>query len=415
MKNNETFLKGLIGILSVLILAGILFLLSLSFRRPGESEQTEPEDMAETVETGHEGTADETKPTPSLPVFYNEVFELPIIGAAGYTSIAQSLYAEGHEEARLIDVLEPGTPFEVREENGRWWRIRTADQEGWMTHRQAFVNLPDVVPSIIYKHANSQGSLFQSSFVDLPNVTGQAISNMIDHNDRLGESEYIFPVLYSTAQKIAAAQQLALKNGDTLIVYETYRSQANSERVRESLAKLVEEDEAVKAGVTKAPWSIGWFIHSSISNHNRGAAVDLSLGQVNAVEEIRVGDFLAVEVTDYTEYAMHTPMHELSYRSAIFTEPISSRDAEGWREMEINPEATQASVDLKEYMVSAGFTPLASEWWHFNDLAALQDLGVVDPKQPADSQENEAGIGDFDITETLNSPPVWQEVEDGLN
>lgn len=411
MKNNEKFLKGLIGLLSALIFMGIVFLISRSFRGSEVSNQVEPEKAVETVEEA----AEETDPTPSLPIFYNEAFELPVIGAAGYTSIAQGLYEEGREEARLIEVLEPGTPFEIREENGRWWRIRTAAREGWITHRQAFINLPDVVPSIVYKHANSQDSLFQSSFVDIPNVTGLAISNMIDHNERLGNTEYIFPILYSTAQKMAAAQQLALKNGDTLIVYETYRSQANSELVRESLAELIEQDEAVEAGVTKAPWSIGWFIHSSISNHNRGAAVDLSLGQVDAVEEISVGDFIAVEVTEYTEYAMHTPMHELSYRSAIFTEPISSRDAEGWREMEINPEATQASVDLKEYMVSAGFTPLASEWWHFNDLDALRDLGVLDPEQLADSQENEAGIGDFDITETLNSPPLWSEVEEGVS
>lgn len=392
MKKKETVLKSLIGLLSILIILGFLFLINRGFVT-SDSEEDEPdipilEDPQEQV----------TIP-PSLPIFYNEEFELPIIGASGYTSVIERMYGEPDDTSSVIASLASGTPFEIREEMGGWWRIRTDEHEGWIQHNAAFINLPDVVPSIVYDHANSYDSLFRSSYTDIPGVTGEAISNMIDHNDRLEKTEFIFPILYGTAQKVFYAQQLAMLNGETLVVYETYRSQENSELVRESLIELIEENEEVEEGVTQAPWSIGWFIHSSISNHNRGAAIDLSLAQVNEVAEKVVGDFVVREVTDYTVHDMHTPFHELSVHSAIFEEPISSMDRDGWRELNFHPDVVDASKRMMNYMVEAGFTPLASEWWHFNDLDALEALG------------SDASTGDFDITRSINSQPSWEEVE----
>lgn len=363
---------------------------------PDEQEQEIPP-----VEQG-QGEEEPVTPPPSLPIFYNEDFELPIIGAAGYTSVEERLYQEPGDTSPVITSLDSGTPFEIREERGGWWRIRTDEVEGWIMHRAAFINLPDVIPSIVYYHTNSQESLFRSSFTDIPGVTGQAISNMFGQNDRLEKTEFVFPILYSTAYKLSRAQQNAMINGETLVIYETYRSQANSELVRESLMALIEENEEVEEGVTEAPWSIGWFIHSSISNHNRGAAVDLTLAQVNEVSEKVVGDFVVREVTDFSTYEMHTPFHELSVHSALFEEPISSMDREGWRELNYHPDVVDASKRMVNYMVEAGFTPLASEWWHFNDLDALEALGP------------DAGIGDFDITRSLNSQPTWEEVDSFL-
>ncbi|MCC5893956.1 MAG: SH3 domain-containing protein [Alkalibacterium sp.] len=395
MKNKDTVLKSLIGVLSILIVLGIGFLISRNFGTSDSLQEEEPPTEQPVPE-------EPVTPPPSLPIFYNEAFEMPVIGAAGYTSVEERLYSEPDDTSSVKASLASGTPFEIREERGAWWRIRTDENEGWIKHKAAFINLPDVVPSIVYYHTNSRESLFQSSYTDIPGVTGEAISNMIDHNERLDQTEYIFPILYQTAYKVSRAQQLAMLNGETLVVYETYRSQENSELVRESLVELIEENEEVEEGVTEAPWSIGWFIHSSISNHNRGAAIDLSLAQVNEVSEKIVGDYVVREVTDYIIYDMHTPFHELSVDSALFVEPISSMDRDGWRELDFHPDVVDASKRMVNYMVEAGFTPLASEWWHFNDLDALEALGP------------DAGVGDFDITRSINSRPSWEEVEEFL-
>ncbi|GEN50805.1 SH3 domain-containing protein [Alkalibacterium pelagium] len=396
MNRKETVLKTVIALLSLLIVAGIVFLISRTLST-NDVEEEEQERQGEQV------VEDPVDTPPSLPIFYNDVFELPLIGAAGYTSVEEDLYGSPDPGSEVLTVLLPGTPFEIRAEYGEWWMIRTENQEGWIRHQAAFVNMPDIAPSIVYDHANSYSSLFMSSYTEIPDVTGESISNMIDFNDRLNREEFIFPILYSTAQKLFQAQQLAMLNGETLVLYESFRSQENSVLVRESLVELIEENEEVEEGVTEAPWSIGWFIHSGISNHNRGAAVDISLAQVNEVVESVVGDYLFMEVTDYTEYEMHTPMHELSVDSAIFEEPISSMDRDGWRELDIHPDASEHAVRLQEYMVGGGFTPLASEWWHFNDLDILELLGP------------DASTGDFDISRTINSQPEWQDVQENID
>ena len=90
---------------------------------------------------------------------------------------------------------------------------------------------------------------------------------------------------------------------------------------------------------------------------------------------------------------MQTPLHELSINSAMFTKPIASKDQEGWKKMKVSSAVTEPALRLQEYMTEAGFTPLASEWWHFNDVDALNSIG------------EKAGTGKFRITQSLNRPP----------
>ena len=41
--------------------------------------------------------------------------------------------------------------------------------------RDKMINLPDIIPSIIYDDTNSYSSLFKSSGIDIPNVTGKKL------------------------------------------------------------------------------------------------------------------------------------------------------------------------------------------------------------------------------------------------
>ena len=55
--------------------------------------------------------------------------------------------------------------------------------------------------------------------------------------------------------------------------------------------------------------------------------------------------------------------------------------------------ASEPALGLQRYCTGAGLTPLASEWWHFNDLEAYFQV-----------QDN-LGQGDFTITSTHSSAP----------
>lgn len=398
MKKQKPFLNGLIIILlfSIVIVSIVLYLQRTPADDPSRqgsetpSGQTEDGDSNEEVNTNVEH---------ELPMWHLDgPFELPIIGAAGYTSVTQPLFEEPEADAKVLQELKPGTPFEIKGESGKYWSIESESFKGWIEHRFAFINLPDVVPSILYNHTNSYASRFQTSYMDIPELTGEPLNPMIDFNKRLEKEEYVMPILYQTAKKVFHAQQLALQNGDTLVIYETFRPRELQLLVNESMEKLAEENEEVAEGITGEPWSITWFINMNVSNHQRGLSLDVSLAEVEELTDQTIGDFKALKVKEFKEYTMHTPIHELSDESAVFNRPIASADREGWKKLEINPEMTQPALKLQDYMVEAGFNPLASEWWHFNDVDALEDLG------------KDAGNGKFFIRETINSVPRWKEI-----
>lgn len=396
MRNKRSFLSGLIIILifSVVIVSLVIYL-----QRPADDDWPGQTDETTTEQGDQDNSDNDKEKKPELPMWYADGdFELPIIGAAGYTSVEQTLQEGPDKESDVLGTLKPGTLFEIRGEAGDYWLIQSDTFKGWIEHRFAFINLPDVVPSIIYDHTNSYDSRFQSSFTEIPELTGEPLNPMIAFNDRLQQEEYVMPLLYQSAKKVFHAQQLALQNGDSLVLYETFRPRDLQLLVNESLEKLAEENEEVADGITKEPWSMTWFINMNVSNHQRGLSVDLSLAEVEGLTDQTIGDFKTLKVENYTEYTMHTPIHELSSKSAIFERPIASRDREGWRELVVNSKMTESALKLQTYMVEAGFNPLASEWWHFNDIDALEDLG------------KEAGTGEFLIKETLNSVPLWEDI-----
>jgi hypothetical protein len=67
-------------------------------------------------------------------------------------------------------------------------------------------------------------------------------------------------------------------------------------------------------------------------------------------------------------------MHELSARSIIFRHSVDTSSESAWRNAQLASTATDGAVLLQKYLTDAGFTPLASEWWHFNDLAGLRSV-----------------------------------------
>jgi len=342
----------------------------------------------------------ENKEEEMEPMFHEGEFELPIEGAAGYSSKEMSLYASPSVDAEVQTVLAPGSAFEIITEDGAWWKVQTPETTGWLQHKYAFVNLPDVIPSIVYDNTNSYSAQYTSSQHEIPGLTNQALYQAIDYNERLGHESYIMPILYTTAKKVNAAQQLALNNGESLKIYETYRPYKTQQQVVQSLTALAQENATVWKGLNRGPWSQGWFIITGeLSNHQIGAAMDVSLVSVDNSEDKVFGDYIVSEVTDYTELEMQTPMHELSADSVAFKNTVPNDSKTAWQDQPLADQMTDASKRLQQYAAEAGFTPIASEWWHFNDLDAVKALG------------DNNGTGNFQISQTFNSAPEIEENE----
>ncbi|NLD31339.1 MAG: hypothetical protein GX662_03655 [Trichococcus flocculiformis] len=341
----------------------------------GSNEQTETNESktASSSSTAEAGTSEEAavvRPEESEPLLYEGDLELPVNGATGYASVLMDLKATADAGSETISELEAGTAFEVLEEAGDWWYVRTATESGWVQHLYCFINLPDVVPSIIYDNTNTYASKFVSSGKTIPGITGEALYDGKAYNMRLGKVSDIVPVLYSMSKKIHLAQQAALEEGNTLVIYEGYRPFFAQKLTVDALTTLAAADPEVMAGINTHPWDTNWFIATSISNHQMGYAIDVTLAKITEQQEFVIGDYTATAVTGYTEYTMPTTIHELSMASATFTGPVKSSSPTAWLLANLADTMNEAAILLQRYCTDAGLTPLASEWWHFNDLDA---------------------------------------------
>ena len=292
-------------------------------------------------------------------------------------------------------VLEPGAPFLILAESGDWWQVTAQGVTGWVEHRYCLINLPDVVPSMVYNDTNAYSSVFVSSGKDIPNITGKALYQAQADNPRLGRREFLMPVLYSMAKNVSRAQQNALSEGNTLVLYEGFRPYDAQMAVVRSLTALSKRDETVRAGISTRPWSISWFIATGASNHQEGYAIDVSLAKVTKAHAARIGGYGFVQVNEYEEYAMPTPIHELSMAAATYTKPVAIFSNTAWRSAALTPAmaASQPALALQRYCTSAKLTPLASEWWHFNDLAAHGQIRAYPSR------------GNYKITRCLSTEP----------
>jgi D-alanyl-D-alanine dipeptidase len=320
-------------------------------------------------------------------------FELPVNGASGYAAAPLYLREKPEAGSRAVAHLAAGAAFTVIDTSDGWIRARTGTAEGWADERYCLVNLPDVAPSVVYDATNAYASVVRSSGVALPGGTGKALYPGKRENLRLGEAQFIMPVLYSMAKKVCAAQKMALENGETLVLCEAYRPYDVQMTIVRALKGLAEDNPAVMKGISSAPWHLSWFASTRLSNHQRGGAIDVSLAKAVRTVQAASGGYGYTRVTKIEPYEMPTPIQELSQASAAFSQPVSSGSRTAWRKAEPAPAMNEAALRLQRYCTEAGLTPLASEWWHFNDLDALEAAG------------DNPGAGRFTLSECVSAPP----------
>ena len=324
------------------------------------------------------------------------------------------------------------------EAEGLFYVLTRDGVRGYIDSRYCLIDLPDYMGELCaYDITNSYSSLYMVHGYEIPTVTGTVVTGY--EHVRLEEGEYLVPLLYPCAQKLAAAAQAARADGYRLKIYDAYRPrEASTEiyRVAEQhlndpipdetftgkpvddlpdiplLSELLARQEAAAPAeggqdaaqptpaenswlfgtqespaeeavseVTAPPaassspqapaaetplpeeappaeqepqqyltyyllmtggrYRLGSFLAQYGSTHNLGIAMDLTLERLDTREELQ----------------MQTAMHDLSHY-AVLTRNNDSADL------------------LADYMLEAGFDPLTSEWWHFQDDATRDALGL---------------------------------------
>ena len=359
------------------------------------------------LDTDEEDMKETTNVTSSV-MYMNGDFELPLDGAMG---IAVSKLDIHDASGETIGTMAAGTEFTILAESESDLRVELSDDKSgiefitsidddivYIDKDFVMVNLPDVIPSIIYDNTNSYSSLLSSKGYSIDGLTGTALYNSKYYNERLGEDQYVLPVLYSTAKKLKNIQEQMLADGNSLKIYEAYRPFETQQTIISCLTKAMETNEEINATITGAPWGKSWFIALKRSNHQRGCAIDTTMVKVTGTEQKKAGVYTYTKVTSYEEYEMPTQIHDMSADSIALTNPVESMDREAWKTDPVASTMTEAAIQLQNYMTANEMYPLASEWWHFNDI---------------DSRENSddnSGAGDFYITACTSKAPEEEAV-----
>ena len=335
-----------------------------------------------------------------------EGFEKNIFGSTGWAVIDLPLKESASEGSNKVTDVSAGTPFMILGVNDSYFEIKYGNYHGYVDNRYCMINLPDVVPSIVYNITNSYSSIYKSSGAVIDGVTGETLygvncnNNLCQEigtdgkvvNNKIGRSEYIAPILYSAALKIAQAQTLAVNDGYSLMIYDSYRPRSVSTYIAQKLSDLYSRDSIVKNGIdfstgesgTQYNWGQGWFLAQGLSTHNVGSAIDVTL----------------YKLSNNSEVIMPTAMHELSTAAIKYYSPEAPKDSTGYSTgMKNNEDARR----LDNYMTSVGMGTLASEWWHFQDNDGYSLLSNATNLNGADFQVTSI-LSDYGFSNNLTAP-----------
>ena len=293
--------------------------------------------------------------TQESPIFCTvwPIKDLPV-----YTDASRTVQAGTVDAGRAMCVLD--------EENGMF-RVRFNKEPGYIDSSACLINLPEYLGDLVqYCITNSCDCQYMVHEFEIPNMTGKVISGY--ENMELEDGTFLAPLLYPTAKKLAAAGKNALKQGYQLKIYDAFRPGKATDSIYTQAKRVLdlpipeypyhdvdvddldlpEPDYSADLGphglnyrmvMVNDQYGLEYFLASGGSAHNQGVAMDLTMVSLETGEEI----------------AAQSSIHDLS-RYSVTTD---------------NNESTQYLADI---MTGAGFSPLVSEWWHFQDDQTRKEL-----------------------------------------
>lgn len=291
----------------------------------------------------------------------------------------QTVYGDP-EATQELGTAAAGSAWCVTGMVDKYLKIRFNGQDGYIDSEYCMINLPEYIGDLcLYDITNSYYSRYLVHEYGISRVSGTVITGY--ENVKIGEDEYLAPLLFPTAQKLIKAGEAAKEAGYTLKIYDSYRPKKATERIYSLTAAIlenkvpsstfsgktvkdlnllkwdpdeVEEPATDESGETipaetqpkvltysilmtnNGAYYLGQFLAPGTSRHNFGVALDLTM--VDA---------------DGKELSMQTSMHDLSWYSAF------------------KRNNTNANT-LYKIMSGAGLQNISSEWWHYQDNAVYE-------------------------------------------
>lgn len=295
------------------------------------------------------------------PLAKTEAVTVQMGAAVVYSTIWPIQNLKVYTDVQKTDTLGTagkGTAFCVLALEEGMFRIRFKDGFGYIDSNYCMINLAECMGDLCtYKITSSYESAFKIHEYEIPNITDTIITGY--ELVQMSEANYLVPLLYPVVKKLEQAALAAKELGYTLKIYESFRPQKATQFLYDEAVAYSQELIPVEAPaegetgstVTETPepitfamfmtdngrYAMNYFLAKGQSRHNQGVALDLTLENADG------------------EVAMQTAIHDLSWYSET---------AQNNKEAKL----------LAEIMTGAGFKGLVSEWWHFQDNDALNNL-----------------------------------------
>lgn len=257
----------------------------------------------------------------------------------------------------------------LAEENGRF-QVRYRGTYGYVDSRYCLINLPEYLGDWCeYDIANSYSSIFRVHGYDIPGITDTVVKGY--QSVHLSNDDFLVPYLYPCSRLLLQAAQDVREDGYILRIYDAFRPNEATRFLYDTMSGLIHTKvsgeitvlnenssfgQELAAGESGEPlqglptfgqvmmnsqYQLSWFLAASVSAHNRGIALDLTLVDLDTDELV----------------GMQTDMHDLSWYSS-------------------SAENNENADLLALYMKRLGFNGIASEWWHFQDDDTREEIGL---------------------------------------
>ena len=266
-------------------------------------------------------------------------FSATLYGAIAWTNRNVNIRREPIENSKLLGTIPTGAKLTILSSDNpttKYIKISYNGIIGYVYSDFLLINLPDVIPDIVYYIANADKSLYKAANTSIADVTGKNLYGFSKkYNAKIGKNTYYVPLLYPVAKQLQGAYNIAKKDGYNLKIYDTYRPNDVTKYVNSKFRSLYNSNSNVKKLVdydkNGSYWGPGWFLANNVSTHNKGIALDLTLTDKNN-----------------NELKAQTTMHMLDTRSTVkYNNSMANK--------------------LRSIMTSQGFETLESEWWHFQE------------------------------------------------
>ncbi len=257
---------------------------------------------------------------------------------------------DGPGSEMILSEVPAGQALCVLEESGEYFKVLYNDHIGFVESSFCLINLPEYIGDLCeYNITSSVHSMSSVHGYNIPGITGNVIRGY--ENVYLGNDEYLVPYLYPCTKSFCMAINTAARDGYRFRIYDAFRPNEATRYYYDIAESVIDRpigNSETKSGITlrdimtdNGKYRLSSFLAASVSAHNMGIALDLTLIDVNTNEEL----------------TMQTYIHDLSAHAAIVQNNDNARLLAG-------------------YMKEAGYSDLFSEWWHFQDDETKEKIGL---------------------------------------